>query len=103
MALTKKQQLDALLQAALDSYHADRVDQAIYQLAKNARNFPKAAKLFGYLGFLYTEAGEYAKSAQAFRKAKSLSLSRNKLPSACSTASGTQAKPTLLSTKCGAL
>jgi len=73
MALTKKQQLDALLQTAIDSYHADRLDHAIYQLANNARNFPRAAKLFGYLGFLYSEAGEYAKGVVAFRRTTRLS------------------------------
>ncbi len=73
MALTKKQQLDALLQTAIDSCQADHLDHAIYQLANNARNFPRAAKLFGYLGFLYAEVGEYAKGVGAFRKATSLS------------------------------
>ena len=71
--LEKKQQLDALLQTAIDSYHADRLDHAIDQLANSARNFPRAARLFGYLGFLYAEAGEHTKGAQAFRKATSLS------------------------------
>jgi predicted Zn-dependent protease len=73
MALTKKQQLDALLQTAIDSYHAGRLDRAIDQLAGNARKFPKAARLFGYLGFLYAEAGNDAKAVQTFRKAIGLS------------------------------
>jgi lipoprotein NlpI len=40
---------------------------------QNARAFPRAAKLWGYLGFLYGEAGENVKAANTFRKATALS------------------------------
>ncbi|MGA2583328.1 MAG: tetratricopeptide repeat protein [Tepidisphaeraceae bacterium] len=73
MALNKKQQLNGLLQAAIDSYHAGQLDEAINHLSQSASDFPKAAKLWGYLGFLYAEAGEDVKAAQAFRKAASIS------------------------------
>ena len=73
MALTKKQQLDELLQSAIDNYHAGEVDQAINLLAHGTSGFPKAAKLWGYLGFLYGEAGEHGKAERAFRKTAVLS------------------------------
>jgi predicted Zn-dependent protease len=73
MALTKKQQLDELLQAAIDTYHAGQIDQAIDHLVDGASTFPKAAKLWGYLGFLYGEAGDHAKAERAFRKTTALS------------------------------
>jgi predicted Zn-dependent protease len=73
MALTKKQKLDGLMQAAIDSYHAGRLDEAINHLVHRANDFPKAAGLWGYLGFLYSESGEDVKAAQAFRKTVSLS------------------------------
>ena len=73
MALTKKPKLDGLLQAAIDSYHAGHLDAAINHLTSNAAEFPNAARLWGYLGFLYGEAGEDARAAHAFRKATSLS------------------------------
>jgi Flp pilus assembly protein TadD len=73
MALTKKQQLDDLLQLAIDAYHAGRIDEAIDHLAAQASGFPKAARLWGYLGFLYVEAGEPAKAQHAFRTATRLS------------------------------
>ena len=73
MALTKKQQLNDLLQAAIDSYHDGRLDVAISHLARSASAFPRAARLWGYLGFLYGEARENAKAAQAFRKVTALS------------------------------
>jgi predicted Zn-dependent protease len=73
MALTKRQQLDELLQAAIDAYHAGEIDNAIGHLVDAAGSFPKAAKLWGYLGFLYGEAGEHAKAERAFRKTIALS------------------------------
>ena len=73
MALNKKQQLDALLQAPIDYYRAGLLDQAITHLVQSADDFPKAAKLWGYLGFLHGEAGDAVKAAQAFRKATGLS------------------------------
>jgi len=42
MALTKKQQLAALLQSAIDSYRAGRLDQAIDRLGRDAKDFPNA-------------------------------------------------------------
>ncbi len=71
--LTKKQQLNELLQTAIDSYHAGRLDEAIHCLVRNANDFPKAPRLWGYLGFLYTEAGDDSKAAHAFRKTVTLS------------------------------
>jgi lipoprotein NlpI len=73
MALTKQEPLHALMQRAIDSYHAGRLGEAIAELAQNARRFPRAAKLWGYLGFLYGEAGENSKAVQAFRKTAELS------------------------------
>jgi tetratricopeptide (TPR) repeat protein len=73
MALTKKQQLNELLQAAIDSYQAGRIDAAIAHLIQNAGSFPTAAKLWGYLGFLHGEAGEHLKAARAFRRAANIS------------------------------
>jgi predicted Zn-dependent protease len=72
MASTKTKQLDALLQSAIDSYRAGGVHEAIHTLAGQANVF-KAAKLWGYLGFLYTETGDDEKAVQAFRKAVALS------------------------------
>jgi predicted Zn-dependent protease len=73
MASTKKEQLAALLQSAIDSYRAGRLDQAIDVLVRNAKSFPNAARLWGYLGFLYAEASHDAKAAVAFSKAVSVS------------------------------
>ena len=73
MALTKKQQLDELLQSAIDAFHAGQLDSAIALLAQRANIFPKAARLWGYLGFLYGEAGQHAKAERAFRKTTVLS------------------------------
>jgi predicted Zn-dependent protease len=73
MALTKKRQLDDLLQCAINAYHAGQLDTAIGHLVDRASAFPRAAKLWGYLGFLYGEAGEHAKAEHAFRKTTALS------------------------------
>jgi tetratricopeptide (TPR) repeat protein len=73
MALTKKQQLEEVLQAAIDAYDAGRVDQAVEHLAQRASSFPRAARLWGYLGFLYGEAGEHAQAVRAFRKTATIS------------------------------
>jgi Flp pilus assembly protein TadD len=73
MALTKKQQLDELLQSAIDAFHAGQLDEAIDLLVSHASSFPKAARLWGYLGFLYGEAGEHGKAARAFVKTTALS------------------------------
>ena len=73
MALTKKQQLVTLLQSAIDYYRAGKLDQAIDRLVRNAKDFPNAARLWGYLGFLYAEAGQDAKAIGAFSKAVTLS------------------------------
>jgi tetratricopeptide (TPR) repeat protein len=74
MASTKKdQRLHDLLQSSIDAYHAGSVDAAIEHLVTAARDFPKAAKLWGYLGFLYGETGQDAKAVQAFRKAAGVS------------------------------
>jgi lipoprotein NlpI len=42
-------------------------------LAQRTSSFPRAAKLWGYLGFLYGEAGEHAQAVRAFRKTTTLS------------------------------
>jgi Flp pilus assembly protein TadD len=73
MALTKKQHPDELLMTSIDAYQSGRIDEAIDHLARSSSSFPKSARLWGYLGFLYGEAGEDAKAAHAFRKAVSLS------------------------------
>jgi len=72
MALNKKQQLDELLQLAIDSYHAGKVSRAIRLLVDRAGEF-KSPKLWGYLGFLYGEAGNEQKAVHAYRKATALS------------------------------
>lgn len=73
MALTKKQQLDEVLQSAIDAYHGRRPDEAIGLLVHGASGFPKAARFWGYLGFLYGVAGEHAKAERSFRKTTVLS------------------------------
>ncbi len=73
MALTKKQQLDELLQSAIDAFHAGQIDEAIDLIVQRASSFPKAARLWGYLGFLYGEAGKHTRAERAFRKTTALS------------------------------
>ena len=58
MALTKRAQLVEVLQAAIDLYQIGKLGDAINHLADHASTFPKAAKLWGYLGFLYGEDGD---------------------------------------------
>jgi predicted Zn-dependent protease len=73
MALTKEQKLHDMLQTAIDAYHARRIDAAIHHLSEGASAFSKSARLWGYLGFLYAEARQDGKAAQAFRKSTRLS------------------------------
>src|SRR5581483_802934 len=67
------QQLDELLQSAIDAYHAGQLREAIAQLADHSKRFPRSGKLWGYLGFLYSEAGDESKAIRAFRTAATLS------------------------------
>jgi tetratricopeptide (TPR) repeat protein len=73
MALTKPQQLNELLQRAIDSYHAGHQPEAIDLLARASKQFPKSARLWGYLGFLYAESGAGPNAVKAFRKAAQIS------------------------------
>jgi predicted Zn-dependent protease len=72
-SIRKDQWLHDVLQSSIDAYHAGRVDEAIAHLVAAGRDFPKASKLWGYFGFLHSEAGQDAKAVQAFRKATTLS------------------------------
>ena len=72
MTSTERQELDAVLQSAINAYHAGKVSQAINVLTRRSNDF-KAGKLWGYLGFLYTETRNDRKAAAAFRKAVALS------------------------------
>ena len=68
MASTKAQKLDALLQLAVDDDQAGRLPQAIDRLAEQADAFPKAPRLWGYLGFLHGENGDPKSAARAYRR-----------------------------------
>jgi Flp pilus assembly protein TadD len=73
MALTKKQKLDELLQGAIDAYQAGRIAEAVDRLVRTSGDFPKAPRLWGYLGFLYGEVGNDPGAVHAFRKCVALS------------------------------
>jgi len=73
MALNKTEQLNETLQQAIGSYHAGQLTQAIAQLEGDSKRFPKSPKLWGYLGFLYSERGAETKAIRAFRNALRLS------------------------------
>jgi Tfp pilus assembly protein PilF len=66
-----KQQVDAILKSAIESYQGGKVSRAIDLLADRATGF-KSPKVWGYLGFLYTEARNDEKAVHAFRKAIAL-------------------------------
>jgi uncharacterized protein HemY len=72
MTSRNKKQIDALLRSAIDSYHAGTISQAIKVLADRANQL-NSPKVWGYLGFLYTESGDHAKAVQVLRKAVRLS------------------------------
>jgi tetratricopeptide (TPR) repeat protein len=73
MALTKVEKLSELLQTAIDSHQAGHLDRAIELLSDRADEFPRSAKLWGYLGFLYSENGDSKQAIRAFRKTAGLS------------------------------
>ena len=73
MASKRVQKLDALLQLAIDDYHVGRLPQAIDRLAEQADAFPKAPRLWGYLGLLHGENGDLKNAARAYRRTTELS------------------------------
>ena len=73
MTSTGSLQLNGLLQRAIDAFHAGQVQQAIELLTTHAGEFSDAPRLWGYLGFLYGEAGDDGKAARALRRATLLS------------------------------
>ncbi len=73
MASTKAEKLETVLQAAIDDYHAGRLAQAIHGLAEQANAFPRAPRLWGYLGFLHGENGDPKNAARAYRRTTELS------------------------------
>ncbi len=73
MASTKQLNLDKELQQAIDLYHARRPGKAISRLRRISVTFPREARLWGYLGFLHKQQGEFAAAIRCFRRAVALS------------------------------
>src|SRR5207248_2753118 len=73
MASNKTNDLDAILQRAINLYHAGRIADAASLLRSASTRFAHSAKLWGYLGFLQKERGSVNDAVTSFRKATRIS------------------------------
>jgi tetratricopeptide (TPR) repeat protein len=73
MTSTNRLDLETGLQSAIDLYQNNGTADAIRTLTRLARRFPASGRLWGYLGFLYTELNDPSRAARCFRKAIELS------------------------------
>src|SRR5438128_2062906 len=69
MPSNKKNELDDLLQQAIDLYRAGKVDAAATLLQSSASRFSDSARLWGYFGFLQRERGSFKAAVSCFRNA----------------------------------